>query len=715
MDTGDNQVARREGWIPGSEPLTPAERQARRYLKTDKESHRDRIAVGRIERNSLREFIAWDGEGVNTRGPGKPQAYVLFGSSTGDYITRRDSESLNSIDCFELILNVGRQNPTAWHVAFAFDYDINEIVRCLPYLRLEQLKDTGVTRYGPYRISWRRGKTFTVSKAVDGVSESVTIFDVFSFFASSFVKALSAILGDDPRYRDAVRKVREGKAERKFFTLEELDSVILPYWQEEIVLLATLVSRFRDLLYGAGFHITKWYGPGAIASFVLKRESLNAHMASTPDEVNKAAQYAYAGGRFEHFRVGRIVGPIWAIDINSAYPDAIARLPSLTGGHWHYQPIGKPASEIPRDDIESFAIYNVKLDHPRYRLPWYPNTPPSPLFFRSPDGEMRYPWNVKGWYWGPEVENLCHPAIAPYAYVYGAWVFHPGDGKDQPLPFTFIPGMYSLRKEWKRAGKPEQLALKLAMNSIYGKLAQRVGWEKSHGAPRFHQLEWAGWITSYVRARLFRALWGLGDGIIAVETDGIYTARDPATIGIESSDRLGEWDIRQYDEIIYLQSGTYFARNGEQWISKYRGLDPDSLSIKDALHYLRSIENNGGYALPELRGTTTRFIGLNAAIHRANGNPHKFRNLHCVWTQDAERDISPGKGKRNHHPDSCVECSKGISPYDYGHYMTVGLTLPPNGVNESTKHYLPWVDGADKDDETRWRAAKEVESDYLHE
>lgn len=664
-----------------------------------------------MDTNSTREFIAWDGEGVNHDGPGKPQSYVLFGASTGDYVTRRDGGTLTFGDCAELILRVGRAKPTAWHVGFAFDYDVNQIVRTLPYRYLEWLNERGTVKYGPYRLHWRRGKSFTLSCSRDGTTQSVTIYDVFSFFATSFVKALRAILGNDERYRERVTFVEKGKARRKQFTLGELDNEIFPYWQEEIGLLAVLVSQFRDLLYAADFPITQWYGPGAIASLVLNRMAVRNHMAVPPTEVIEAAQFAYAGGRFEHFRVGRSPGPIWSIDINSAYPHALSQLPSLANGTWIYRPLGKSFSEIPRKEIHSFAIYHVELSHPQWRQPWYPNTPPGPLFFRTPKGEMRYPWHVKGWYWGPEIENLCHPRIAPYAYAIGVWEFIEAS---ENLPFQFITGMYSQRQEWKRTGKAEQLALKLAMNSIYGKLAQRIGWEQKGDAPTFHQLEWAGWVTSYVRAELFRTLWQLGNDIISVETDGIYTSRDPATIGIEASSDLGGWTVTRYEEILYLQSGTYFARDGDEWISKYRGLDPSSLTVDKAIEYLQGITEPAS-VWPKLAGTTTRYIGLSAAMVQGSGIPAKFRNRHGVWDQDKDRELAPGTGKRQHYPDSCVECAKGISPYDMGHYMGVGIELLPDGINESTRHFLPWKDGKVKDEQTAWRKTLRYEQGKLFE
>lgn len=673
---------------------------------------KERQAEKRMQINLDRPFIAWDGEGINLDGARKPQAYVLFGNSDGlSCRIGKDNATLPFTDCVELIIQSGINSPNAFHVGFGFDYDVNQIVRTLPYRYLQWLNRNGHVRFGPYRISWRKGKSFTVSKTdpTTGRLTTVTIFDIFSFFACSFVKALEAVFGEDSEYKEIVAFIKRGKARRGHFTLQELDDEIVPYWSQELRMLASLADRFRSLLYSADFPITQWYGPGAIASLVLSRNNIHHHMQKPPDPVIEASQYAYAGGRFELFRIGRHDGPTWSIDINSAYPDAISLLPSLAGGEWVYQEINELASAFAHTDIIPFAIYNVVLSHPEYRIPFAPSVPPSPLFHRTSNGEILYPWHTEGWYWGPEVANLTYKPIASYARLLGVWIFKP---LTNDKPFHFIRDMYEQRKEWKRSGRPEQLALKLAMNSIYGKLAQRVGWEHKQDAPTWHQLEWAGFVTSYVRARLWRTLWQLGPNIISVETDGIYVARDPSEIGIKADDELGGWSVDQYDELIYLQSGTYWIRSGDTWKSKYRGLDSNSLTREMVEAYLQTVE----YRTPNwkaLTGTTTRYIGLSAAMAWSTDNPAKFRSLHGVWFQEKDRDIIPGKnGKRAHVSVSCVECAQGRSPYETMHYQSIGVCLRPDNTPVSTQHYLPWRNPAEID-KIAWRKTQQFEQGKL--
>lgn len=90
-----------------------------------------------------REFIAWDGEGVNLEGIGKPQSYVLFGSNKDCII---DPNGLSTFDCLDHILETGERFPESVHVGFAFTYDANMIINSLTPTTLARLHKQGFTR-----------------------------------------------------------------------------------------------------------------------------------------------------------------------------------------------------------------------------------------------------------------------------------------------------------------------------------------------------------------------------------------------------------------------------------------------------------------------------------------------------------------------------------------------------------------------------------------
>lgn len=652
-----------------------------------------------------KEFIAWDGEGINLRGPGKPQSYVLFGSSKGHISS---TKGLSTFECLEHIIATGQENPGAIHVGFAFNYDANMLVQSLAPVTLGRLHKNGWVRLkrqngDVFTVTVARGKFFRVtkqkpeydSKHNPTAKTTVQIYDIFSFFACSFIKAYEDMIGSVPDV------IRTGKAARGAFSLDEFDEV-QRYWDEEIQLLRELAEELRRRVYNAGLRINQWHGPGALATYSMREHKIKEHMAVGNDEVRLAARHGYAGGRFELFKLGRITRPVWSVDINSAYPHAISQLPSLSDGHWVY--VENPTK------IRKFGIYHVRLkqgtgfDHA-----------PGPVFHRDSHHNITFPWVTDGWYWSPETTV----ARRSGAEVMEGWEFHGGDSR----PFAFIPDMYEQRREWKRRGISAQIALKLCMNSMYGKLAQRVGWdEQRQQLPPFHQLEWAGWVTSYVRARLFNVMAQIPyDDLVAVETDGIYTTLNPTKLNMINSVELGEWEIGEYDEIMYVQSGLAWLHNDKGWTQKRRGLDPcreghhpedchceGTFSLNACRSFLTSLHAAPDRSTPwtAYDGRTTRFVGLGHAL--ASRQPTHER--HCVWETN-KREILPGMaGKRIHVPDSCRGCADGGTAYDTAHSLVVNSRAV--WEPRSMAHDIPW-ERADRESTNNWRDYDESEYDEV--
>lgn len=646
-----------------------------------------------------RRFIAWDGEGVNVRGPGKPQAYVLFGCSTGDYI--HGEQHLHTFELLDFIVDVGRRNPDAFHVGFAFNYDANMIVQSLNENALRILHKHGRITLNrkpiaKYHIQFRPSKWFSVTRYKPNYDRrknphaktTVRIYDLFGFFTKSFVKAYEELIGP----LDSV--VHEGKESRGSFS-DVSDEYIRRYWRAEIEALRQLAEELRIRLYGAGLRITQWHGPGALASFALRQHNIKQHMSICPDPVREAARYAYAGGRFEIFKLGRVQGPIYSLDINSAYPFAITRLPDLSRGQWDYV-------RGPRTRLARFGVYRVRL------LPTlggsFVERAPGPLFHRDKMGNISFPWMLDGWYWSPEVANLYRLDGVRYEIVEG-WEYVGGYVPGEGLPFSWVSEMYDRRRKWKARGYGAQLALKLCMNSIYGKLAQRVGWDEEHRkAPTWHQLEWAGWVTSHCRAMLWDVLSRIPwPHLIAVETDGLYTTLRPQELGISGSTDLGGWEVDVYDEILYVQSGMAWLRKGDNWTCKRRGLDARTFSLEDCRNYLQTLTPDAPW-MP-YTGETTRFVGLGAAL--ASSAPTKVK--HCVW-QTVEREIRPGQGgKRIHLDKQCYACRDNCTAYDRAHDMSIRSLAYADP--HSHPHDIPWENG---DLDYAWRDMEDI-GELIHD
>lgn len=618
-----------------------------------------------------REFIAWDGEGLRVEEPtaygegiwiddeGKvikdykpnPQPYVLLANSKGQEATRE--EGLSTVECLELLLTSKEQYKKSIFVGFSINYDINQMLKDLHPKLLWALHDNNITAYKDYWIKWYPGKSFYVKHGK--TKRSFMLYDVFGFFQKSFLKTCEDYLGkDDPE----LQIIAEGKAARDTFKWEELDDFIRPYCQTELSMLVRVMNELRKDLHSADIDPGKWHGPGAIASKVFEINEVPISR-EVPERVQDAAQFAYAGGRFEQFRMGRYPNTVWEYDIRSAYPAAATKLPDISDGYWEYVTSFQPGT---------FGVWSINYSCNNGGR----NNQPQPLFCRAGDGSISYPYETQGWYWTPEAE------LVPHA-VQGGWIFRPNT---DTRPFAFIERMFEQRRVFKLQDNSTERALKLCLNSLYGKTAQTIG--AASGPPRWHQLEYAGYITSYVRAQIYNAMSINFDAMLATETDAVFST---TPLDLDIGEGLGQWEEKKYDEICYIQSGLYYAVAGEETISKYRGMDrdregsfPAGLPYGDVCNHLRQTISSVYWRYPPLFSSTTRFVGLGIGL--------RTRAVWRSWEQSERTirlDTGPRDGKRYHLAVKCESCKQGLNMYDQPHPMMIG-----GYSGKSYARAIPW-------------------------
>lgn len=498
-----------------------------------------------------RKFVPIDGEGINVRS-GKRKGehdYCLLAIHHVPAILKRDG--LSTADCLGYLWK--NLDPANINIIYGGSYDFNSWIKDFPRHELERLYKGERVKQGPYTVKWMRGKYFRISRE----GKTVTIYDVVSFFQKPFVGACDEYLGDY-EHRDIL--VRE-KANRGNFTFRQI-AKIGKYNELELDLLEKLAIELRLRLDKVGLRPSKWIGPGAIASALFVRERVPDHMdKDIPAPVKLAAQYAYAGGRFECLKFGISKESAYEYDINSAYPKALSLVPSLKGGTWSHR-----SSGISPRSIKEFGVYRIRWNGTAKAS----RTAPGPYFIRNSKGNISYPMQGENWVWSPEAKLIQRWRDAGFhVQILEAWEFEPAT---KHKPFGFVPALYERRKALKAAGDGAHVGLKLALNSMYGKTAQQVGWDtKKNEAPRFHQLEWAGWVTSYCRAMVAEAALLDLDAVIAFETDALFTSHP---LPLPVSDRLGEWELTEFESLTYAQSGVYFG--GET--AKGRGIERGELS-----------------------------------------------------------------------------------------------------------------------------------------
>lgn len=564
------------------EPVLPAEHsQRQKAYRLSHPAQRQKDQRNNRDVHWLaREFVGWDGEGVTREGR---HDYVLLANSDGARLSITDGH-LSTIAILEFLLTRTRKDTI--NVIYGASYDWNCWLADLTEKELRYLYDNQAIYWRGYIIKWRRGKSFWIGYE----GRSALFYDVVSFFQTPFVKACDSYLGDEFIDRDLIV---ENKRLRSTFRAADLKE-ISRYNDAELVNIVRLMIELRTRLHGAGLKPSRWDGPGAIAVALMRRENVKRHMMPTPEPVGSAVRHAYFGGRFEVVRFGHYEGRAYEYDINSAYPFALAQLPSLAGGVWH---IGLGHYAKP------FAIYNYI-----YKAAPGSESLPHPFPRRMKDGSVVFGAYVQGWAWTPEYETALE-----YVRLYGGelhtiktrWFEPFTDAK----PFGFIPELFEQRRALKAAGDGAHVGIKLGLNSLYGKLAQQVGWKIDRDGniriPPYHQLDWAGYVTATCRSMVLRASLQHLDKIIAWETDAMFSTV-PLPVAVGSG--LGEWEGTEFRNITYLQSGMYFATTSDGVeVVKTRGIDKGTLSRGEVLEAMRRGDTH-------ISAQMTRFIGIGAAL-----------------------------------------------------------------------------------------------------
>jgi hypothetical protein len=681
------------------------ERTARNRVRYERKHPERRKHHGPIHRAIDKEFICWDGEGP------KDTDYSLFGNSKGMEICHPGP--LETGECLNLIIATEQAFPDCIHIVFGGNYDITQILkRGLARRKFMQLIKSGYCSWEGFRIRHVPGKWFDVKHG----QVTARIFDIRSFFEGGLVSVLTewkigpfGSLGDGKEDVTSFQKetVRDGqplgrlvipsvselarmseaeivrtfKDLRSDFTWADIESIRV-YMRLELKYTIELMNRVRDTLYQAGYLPASWHGPGAIATLALRRHGVYKAMAECPKEVREAARYGFSGGRFEDVLGGWARSPVWIYDLSSAYPYFATLLPNLARGTWRYT-TGK-------FEPGKFAIYHIRYDDTRmfteasqeelFRI--------HPLFKRMPDGGVHFPPRVEGWYWNPEAELV---ADSDYAEFKEAWVFDEEDETDRP--FAWLNTYYERKESAKRRNDRTGWVWKKIINAVFGQLARKSGWNrKSRSAPRSHQLEWAGWITSATRARVYNLAQRAGRYLVSIDTDGITTLapiRDLDTRG-----GLGGWTMKRYEDIIAWQSGIYFLMKDGKWTkgeAKTRGIPKGTYTAEDLIAKLEEIPENHEDRYLEL--TKRLFITYRTAQIRGWEKLGTWEDLPCKF-------IFGGHDKRAHQKTSI--CREHCSQFGNMHRFVraPGLAIAASGKLGmwSIPHKLPWLDEPENDE-----------------
>jgi len=580
-------------------------------------------------------FLAIDGEGRNVAGVGSEHLYTLLMASDGACYENQE-EGLSTYECLTFLLDCKIEHPHDVFVAFAFNYDVNMLLREVPRATLERLWRMGRAIFyagtAMYRLSYVPSKWFGVTEveyareperdkhgrlfyrkiAVKG--RSVRVWDVWGFFQKKFTSVLDEWLPGNP----LTYGIAQMKEQRGDFTPESAED-IRTYCLNECRLLVQVMDKLARALWDAGLPLTSWLGAGAIASTMLKQHGIKDTLEwdAWPQSVKDASLWAYFGGRVEIFQQGILPETVYDYDIRSAYPATIATLPNVSTAEWVYDDF--PVEMDPYD----WGMIHVRWDTRGHALDWLA---PFPQHFES--GKVGWEAVGEGWYHVAEwraAKRLFGNSITEVE----AWYL-----LDEPdeKPFIFVRNVYETRAAYKAAGDPRHYPLKVGMNSLYGKLAQSMARDEEKRPP-YQNFFLAGAVTAATRAKVLEALAIAGRAYAVMSaTDGVFLTGYSAPNGVtpfDTSDRLGGWEISSTPPgMVLVQPGVFWERPGEGRTvrSRTRGFGAKSVSYEDAASLFTNEKTEHVYH-------ETRFIGLGYCVN--TGDWSNWRR----WL-DVERKLS---------------------------------------------------------------------------
>lgn len=594
------------------QPSTPAER-SKRYRAVlrargiiPKGGPRGRAFMSK-SKWELAQFIALDGEGesvgelqkftVGKDGKtyeAKEHCYTLLAASSGQSLYNA-GKRLDTFDCLNFLLDLADSYPKSIFVIFAGGYDVNHMLmfgfdrETLQHISrgesnkhfTEKIKNKKTVRKYEsgavelkfqgieYELEYRARKSLTIRRGLSWGNDSkgnlkkiweskIILWDVFGFFQESFVGVTAKWLGKDWRHYDLIKDM---KAKRGDFANVE-QSKINAYNAAELETLVAIMEKVRSAIDGLDLQCSRWDGAGAVAAAIYKKHQIKQFKNETGKNLMTAVRTAYAGGRIEVCKIGCHTDFVYDYDINSAYPYVMMDLPCLAHGSW-IQGRGYPPP--------GFTLVHCKYDFEEGQ-PFYP------LFYRTESMQISFPAQGEGWYWYPEYEaaTKCPGKLEVIEY----YQFVPSCNHK---PFHWIENYYKTRQQFIKNPtedwqKGAEKIIKLGLNSLYGKTAQQIG-GRGGKAPAYHQMEWAGYITSATRARLYTAAKANPSAVIGFATDGLFTT-EKFPLDCSRTKAIGAWELKEPVPcgMTIAMAGVYWWHFDDGDYSHFsRGFDKESM------------------------------------------------------------------------------------------------------------------------------------------
>ncbi|WP_246282001.1 DNA polymerase [Nitrosopumilus ureiphilus] len=503
-------------------------------------------------------------------------------TENGDIFLIADSDG-NYLDgkiTFDGIAEFLFRHEYEWIFFYNLSYDAECILKLLPEEILIQYKWKKELRfqYKKYKIHYIDRKKLTISKG----NHSISCYDIAQYYDNKSLDVASESVGLslDQEYLD-LKKNRKifskfyysrNKRQIRAYCIKDcrLTKELSEYW---IGIFETVFS----------FYPNNWISAGYLAEKVLINNDIPIPLFNELQyPIQEIARSSFYGGRFELIKRGYI-GECYLYDLNSAYPYALTTMPDITQGKWFESKKIHPKSKIGFFFIEANISDKVKI---------------APFPFVKKNRTICYPsGKFKTYVTLDELLMVKGDPEINYK-ILDSWQFIPRNNCTYPFK-NFIKKQYYKRLELKEENNPLEKAIKIVLNSIYGKMAQRT----NNVIGNLFNPVIASYITGYTRRQLyeFTKKNKLDNFVVAYATDSVACQKKIKNL---DSKKLGKMKLdKQADDVIFLSNG-FYKFNG---IWKNRGIGYDN-ERKIEIEHLETRVKKDGQLYIGVKSTRTTHI-----------------------------------------------------------------------------------------------------------
>lgn len=472
---------------------------------------------------------------------------------------------------FNKVANWLMRYEGCWCFCWNLGYDADCILKLLPetILQAYKWKKELKFRYNKFVIHYIDKKKLTIRRD----KHSVSLYDIMQYYdekklVNAYTKNINKPL--DSKYL----AIKEKREEFSKYYYSRHKKQIRDYCKIDCVLTKELAKHWIDTFEAVfGFLSVNWISAGYLAEKVLLNNGIDIPLFNeVPFEVQDLARNSFYGGRFELIRRG-FIGECYIYDINSAYPYSLTKIPDIINGKWISSRPIHPKAKLGFFFIEANIDDSVKI---------------CPFPFRkkngticNPCGKFRTCVTIEELKMVENNPKIKYKILESYQFI---------PNKNCSYPFkNFIETQYYKRLKLKEKNDPLQQAIKVVLNSIYGKTAQRTNRVMGN---LFNPVI-ASSITGNTRAQLYQFMKenDLDNDVVAFATDAIACRKQIPNL---NSKKLGEMKLDKYgNDIIFLSNGFYRV-NG---IWKKRGVGFDHERKLEIEHLDTQIDKDGNLVI----------------------------------------------------------------------------------------------------------------------